>query len=62
VEKKREEQDERVVAVRLTAQGRALEKKARTIPPKVGSCLLKDDKEYARLKSELQEVLARLGG
>lgn len=62
VEKKRDEQDERVVTVKLTAQGKALEKRARAIPQKIGSCLLKDDREHAKLKAELQELLTRLGG
>jgi len=45
VEKKRSEEDDRVVIVTLTDEGRALQEKAREVPKKVGQCIdLEPDK------------------
>lgn len=45
VEKKRSEEDDRVVIVTLTDEGRALQEKAREVPEKVGQCIdLETDK------------------
>lgn len=52
--------DERVVRVWLSAAGRALEEKARTLPRAIGSCLIGGEEDHGGLKRRLEGLLARL--
>jgi DNA-binding MarR family transcriptional regulator len=65
VEKRRDEEDERVVRVKLTAEGRALQLRARSLPEAL-ACRLGDVGDRAflerlgRLRKELEELTCRL--
>jgi MarR family transcriptional regulator, organic hydroperoxide resistance regulator len=66
VERLRDEEDERVVRIRLTAAGRALRAKARRVPTEI-ACLsgfdVKDERslaELARLREQLNALARRL--
>ena len=51
IKRTRSEEDERVVVISLTDEGKALYKKARQIPEKIGSCVKLDKSEaVARYK------------
>ncbi len=52
IERERDEADERALVVRLTAEGRALKKRARDVPRRVASCV--------RLQPEDAQELHRL--
>jgi DNA-binding MarR family transcriptional regulator len=60
VERRRRADDERAVSVRLTAAGRALEEKARKVPPAMAACILADAEEYDSLKELLSTLISRL--
>ena len=55
----RSKEDERVVTVSLTEEGRALEEKAKDIPLAVGTCLPVTPKESAELYRLLYRLLGR---
>ncbi|MBO4425648.1 MAG: MarR family transcriptional regulator [Clostridiales bacterium] len=53
----RSAEDERVVVVTLTPEGKALYKKAKTIPSKVGSCVKLSKTEAMQLYKTLYKLL-----
>jgi len=55
----RDKQDERVVTVTLTDEGRALKKRACEIPYKVGSCIGLDEGEAGVMYSLLYKLLKK---
>ncbi|MDY6338706.1 MAG: MarR family transcriptional regulator [Saccharofermentans sp.] len=57
IKRTRSEEDERVVVVSLTEEGKALYKKARTIPEKIGSCVRLDKSEAVTLYKILYKLL-----
>lgn len=57
IKRTRSEEDERVVVVSLTEDGKALYKKARTIPGKIGSCVRLDKSEAVTLYKILYKLL-----
>ena len=57
IKRNRSEEDERVVVVSLTEDGKALYKKARTIPEKIGSCVRLDKSEAVTLYKILYKLL-----
>jgi MarR family transcriptional regulator, organic hydroperoxide resistance regulator len=62
VKRERQRHDERVVMVRLTAAGAALEKKALGVPAAMARCLVADEKDYADIQGTLRRMLARAEG
>lgn len=60
VERRRDAADERVVRVRLTAEGRALRQKAESVPPCVLDATALEVPEAVRLTRELTQLRARL--
>ncbi|MCX7026626.1 MAG: MarR family transcriptional regulator [Spirochaetes bacterium] len=61
VERKRgETSDERVVKVRLTEAGSALEEKARAVPGAIAGCIFKSEQEHKTLKPLLDKLVERL--
>jgi MarR family transcriptional regulator, organic hydroperoxide resistance regulator len=61
VERERRTDDERAVSVRLTAAGAALEKKARSVPKALASCLLAEESDYREMRAMLEKMLSRVG-
>ena len=57
VERKRSEEDERVVVITLTEEGRALQEKAKDIPVKVAGCVDLPPEKAMMLYSLLSELL-----
>ena len=57
IKRTRSEEDERVVVVSLTEDGKALYKKARTIPEKIGSCVKLGKEEAVELYKVLYKLL-----
>ena len=57
IKRTRSEEDERVVVISLTDEGKALYKKARTIPEKIGSCVRLDKSEAVTLYKILYKLL-----
>ena len=57
IRRERSEEDERVVVITLTKEGKALYKKAKDIPGKVGSCVGLDRDEAAQLYTLLYKLL-----
>ncbi len=57
VEKKRSEEDERVVVITLTEEGKALQEKAKDIPGKVASCIELPIEKIQKLYTLLNELL-----
>lgn len=57
IKRTRSEEDERVVVVSLTEEGKALYKKTRTIPEKIGSCVRLDKSEAVTLYKILYKLL-----
>ncbi len=57
IKRNRSEEDERVVVVSLTEDGKALYKKARQIPEKIGSCVKLDKSEAVTLYKILYKLL-----
>ena len=55
----RSREDERVVLISLTEQGRALKEKAKEIPLKVGSCIALSEKDAAGLYTLLYQLLRK---
>ncbi len=53
----RSQEDERVVKVRLTEKGRALEAKAASIPDQIGSCIMLEPGEAEVLYKLLYKIL-----
>lgn len=62
VERRRRQDDERVVTVSLTQAGKALEDHASSVPSAIASCLLTGPQEYQELKATLTGLLSRLEG
>lgn len=57
IKRNRSEEDERVVVISLTDEGKALYKKARQIPEKIGSCVKLDKSEAVALYKILYKLL-----
>lgn len=57
IKKTRSKDDERVVIVTLTEEGRALYEKAKDIPAKIGSCVRLDKNDAAQLYKILYTLL-----
>lgn len=57
IEKKRSEEDERVVIITLTDKGRALQDKAKAVPLKVGQCIDLEPEKVSDLYSLLYELI-----
>ena len=57
VRRERSREDERVVLVRLTDEGRALKEQAREIPMKVGGCIQLSPEEALSLYQTLYKLL-----
>jgi DNA-binding MarR family transcriptional regulator len=57
IKRERSKEDERVVVISLTDEGRALYKKAKTIPSKVGSCIRLEKDEAIELYRILYKLL-----
>ena len=57
IKRTRSEQDERVVVITLTEEGRALYKKAKDIPAKIGACVNLDKDDAVRLYQILYTLL-----
>ena len=57
IKRTRSEEDERVVVISLTEEGKALYKKARQIPEKIGSCVKLDKSEAVALYKILYKLL-----
>lgn len=57
ISRTRSEEDERVVVVSLTEEGKALYKKAKDIPEKIGSCVKLTQDEAAQLYTTLYKLL-----
>ena len=57
LEKTRSTEDDRVVVVSLTKQGKELQKKMRDIPKQVGSCISLSPEKAGTLYSLLYEIL-----
>ena len=55
--RKRTKEDERVVSIRLTEAGRALQEKAKEIPLRVGSCIKLAPEKAGALYELLYEIL-----
>ena len=53
----RKKEDERVVSIRLTEAGRALQEKAKEIPQKIGSCVKLAPEKAGALYALLYEIL-----
>ena len=59
LERTRSTEDDRVVLITLTEEGRALQEKARTIPEKVAGCLSLPPEKALQLYSLLYELLGK---
>ena len=57
IKKTRSEEDERIVVVSLTAEGKALYKKAKDLPGRIGSCVKLDKDEAIQLYKILYKLL-----
>ena len=57
IKRTRSEEDERVVVVSLTEEGKALYKKAKDIPEKIGSCVRLSRDEAVQLYTTLYKLL-----
>ena len=57
IDRKRSEEDERIVVITLTEEGRALQDKARDIPEKVAGCIDPPQEKAVQLYSLLYELL-----
>ena len=57
VEKKRSKEDERVVVITLTEEGKALQEKAKDIPGKVAGCIELPIEKVQKLYTLLNELL-----
>ncbi|WP_459614740.1 MarR family winged helix-turn-helix transcriptional regulator [Bordetella sp. 2513F-2] len=61
ISRERALQDERQVIIRLTAEGRALRRRAAEVPPQVYCATACSTEELARLKGQLEALRASLG-
>ena len=59
VERRRSQEDERVVVITLTEAGRALQEKAKDIPEKVGGCIDLSPEKALKLYELLYELLGK---
>jgi len=59
IKRTRSEDDERVVVISLTEDGKALYKKAKSIPEKIGSCVNLEKEEAVELYRILYKLLER---
>lgn len=57
VDRKRSEEDDRVVIITLTEEGRALQEKAKEVPEKVGQCIDLEPEKVQTLYALLYELL-----
>ena len=57
IKRTRSEEDERVVVITLTEEGKALYKKAKELPGKIGSCVKLDKSEAMALYKILYKLL-----
>ena len=57
IKRTRSEEDERVVVITLTEEGKALYKKAKELPGKIGSCVRLDKSEAVTLYKILYKLL-----
>ena len=57
IERKRSEQDDRVVVITLTEEGKALQEKAKDVPQKVAGCIDLPAEKAEQLYSLLYELL-----
>lgn len=57
IERKRSEQDDRVVVITLTEEGKALQEKAKDVPQKVAGCIDLPAEKAKQLYSLLYELL-----
>ena len=57
IRRNRSEEDERVVVISLTGEGKALYKKAKNLPAKIGSCVKLDKDEAVQLYKILYKLL-----
>ena len=57
IKRTRSEEDERVVVITLTEEGKALYKKAKDLPGKIGSCVKLDKSEAMALYKILYKLL-----
>jgi len=60
VRRTRKTEDERVVVVSLTEKGAALEDKARTVPRVLARCLVADEKDYAKKRDLLRQMVQQI--
>ena len=61
VTRERSREDERVVTVTLTEEGRSLKEKARAIPSQMGSCVKLTEQEALSLYQILYSMLSQMG-
>ena len=60
VRRSRSEEDERSVLIRLTEAGRALRKRAQSVPAQMGSCIPLEPQRAMQLYELLYELLGRM--
>jgi MarR family transcriptional regulator, organic hydroperoxide resistance regulator len=60
VNRERGTEDERIVHVRLSDEGAALEEKARRVPAALAGCLVADEADYLEIRERLEGMLSRL--
>jgi MarR family transcriptional regulator, organic hydroperoxide resistance regulator len=60
VKRERGREDERMVVVRLSDAGAALEEKARRVPAVLAGCLVADEADYLDIRERLEGMLSRL--
>ena len=60
VRRRRGSDDERVVVVSLTEAGAALEEKARAVPKALARCLVADEKDYAKQRDLLRQMVQKV--
>lgn len=58
--RQRDAADERSVIISLTKSGNELQQKAKKVPEFLGKCLSLNEKEYIKLKAQLDTLLSQL--
>jgi DNA-binding MarR family transcriptional regulator len=58
--RQRDAADERSVIISLTKNGNELQQKAKKVPEFLGKCLSLNEKEYIKLKAQLDALLSQL--
>jgi DNA-binding MarR family transcriptional regulator len=58
--RQRDAADERSVIISLAKNGNALQQKAKKVPEFLGKCLSLNEKEYIKLKNQLDALLSQL--